>query len=72
MYYRGSAAAVIVYDITKQVRPSVPFLSVLNPLLGPEVELKPQEYLYVSPCSHQWGLYASVVCVDLDGGIQLP
>ena len=41
MYYRGSAAAVIVYDITKQVRPSVRFLPVLTPLLGPELELKP-------------------------------
>lgn len=41
MYYRGSAAAVIVYDITKQVRPPVCFSPVLTPLPGAELELKP-------------------------------
>lgn len=41
MYYRGSAAAVIVYDITKQVRPLGCFLPVLTLVLGPELELNP-------------------------------
>lgn len=40
MYYRGSAAAVIVYDITKQVRFGV-FLPVLSPVFGLELELNP-------------------------------
>lgn len=34
MYYRGSAAAVIVYDITKQVRLPAWFLPMVTSLLG--------------------------------------
>lgn len=41
MYYRGSAAAVIVYDITKQVRPLGCFLPVLTPVFTLELELNP-------------------------------
>lgn len=41
MYYRGSAAAVIVYDITKQVRLSAHLLPIVSTLLGPRVDVKP-------------------------------
>lgn len=63
MYYRGSAAAVIVYDITKQVRPLGCFLPGLTSLFGPELEL--------NPTTAEFNLYG-VVCVDLGGGVQLP
>lgn len=41
MYYRGSAAAVIVYDITKQVRLSACLLPMVSALLGPRFDVKP-------------------------------